>query len=101
MSDSNETGAINRRIALKRLLGSTLVLGAAPLLAVSDAWACDGTESKSATMYQSKPHGKMECSNCAQFCPGKTAQAMGTCKVVEGSISPHGWCVEWKSVKKS
>lgn len=97
MSDSNETAGINRRSALKRLLGMSLILGAAPLVAVTDAWACHGTASKKAVMYQDKPHGKMNCLNCTHFCPGKTAQAMGTCKVVKGSISPHGWCVEWKS----
>lgn len=49
--------------------------------------------SKSAMMYMDKPHGKQQCSGCVQFIPGKTATADGTCQVVAGSISPHGWCV--------
>jgi hypothetical protein len=30
---------------------------------------------------------------CMQFIPGKTPTADGTCKVVQGSISPKGWCM--------
>jgi hypothetical protein len=25
--------------------------------------------------------------------PGKTAHALGTCKIVDGEISPHGHCI--------
>jgi hypothetical protein len=28
-----------------------------------------------------------------QFIPGATPKANGTCKVVEGVISPHGYCI--------
>jgi hypothetical protein len=42
--------------------------------------------------YQSKPNGTQMCSGCSLFIPGKTATAAGTCKIVAGNISPHGWC---------
>jgi hypothetical protein len=49
--------------------------------------------SKEAVKYQDKPNGEKECDDCIQFIPGKTAGAAGTCKVVEGSIDPHGYCI--------
>ncbi len=48
---------------------------------------------KSAVKYQDKPNGDKQCSKCVQFIPGKSASADGTCKVVEGTISPHGYCI--------
>ncbi|HUJ86184.1 MAG TPA: high-potential iron-sulfur protein [Burkholderiales bacterium] len=54
-----------------------------------------GTVPKSAMKYQDNPNGKDECSNCLQFIPGKSASAMGECKVVAGPISPKGWCIAY------
>jgi hypothetical protein len=34
-----------------------------------------------------------DCDDCIQFIPGKTPKAMGTCKIVEGEINPHGHCI--------
>lgn len=49
--------------------------------------------SQATMMYQDKPHGKDACSNCIHYIAGKTPTANGTCNVVDGSISPNGWCV--------
>ena len=46
-----------------------------------------------AMKYQDKPNGDMHCSNCMQFVPP------ASCKVVEGVISPNGYCIAW--VKKA
>ncbi len=43
--------------------------------------------------YQDKPNGSMQCDNCSQFV------APNSCKVVEGTISPQGYCIAW--VKKA
>ena len=43
--------------------------------------------------YQSKPNGSKQCSNCTFFIPGKSATANGTCKLVDGVISPKGYCI--------
>lgn len=51
--------------------------------------------SKALMKYQDKPNGNEKCSNCIQFIPGKTPEANGECKVVEGSISPQGWCTAY------
>jgi hypothetical protein len=48
--------------------------------------------SKQAMHYQDKPSGDKKCSECLQF------EAPSSCKVVEGTISPNGYCIAW--VKK-
>jgi hypothetical protein len=45
--------------------------------------------------YQSKPNDGKKCSGCKFFQKGKTATANGTCTVVDGSISPNGWCIAY------
>lgn len=54
-----------------------------------------GTKSKSMAKYQDKPHGTQECDACMQFIPGKTSSVSGTCKIVQGSISAKGWCMNF------
>ena len=49
--------------------------------------------SKEAMKYQDKPNGNMQCDGCSQFV------APDGCKVVEGKISPQGYCLAW--VKKA
>lgn len=51
--------------------------------------------SKTTMKYQDTPSGNRQCSNCSQFVPGKSATADGTCKVVEGAVSPRGYCIAW------
>ncbi|HET8584564.1 MAG TPA: hypothetical protein VFM89_02395 [Casimicrobiaceae bacterium] len=43
--------------------------------------------------YQDHPDGDKKCSECMQFVPP------GSCKVVEGTISPNGYCIAF--VKKT
>lgn len=76
-------------------VGLTAAVGAvvATCFALVPRRAHAAKASKTVAMYQPKPHGNQFCANCIHFIPGKTAQADGTCQVVEGSISPHGWCV--------
>ncbi len=49
--------------------------------------------SKQSMQYQDKPNGDKQCSNCLHFIPSNS------CAIVEGTISPKGYCVAW--VKKS
>ena len=49
--------------------------------------------SKAAMKYQDHPNGEQKCSDCLQFVPPNS------CKVVEGDISPNGYCIAW--VKKT
>jgi hypothetical protein len=45
--------------------------------------------------YQTTPKDGMHCSLCKFFIPGQDAQANGTCQVVDGSISPNGYCIAY------
>lgn len=73
-------------IAVIGAVAATGILKSGPARAQSKA-------SKAVAMYQSTPHGKDQCDNCIHFTPGKTPKSEGTCKVVEGDVSPTGWCV--------
>jgi hypothetical protein len=40
-----------------------------------------------AVKYQDTPKGEQRCDNCALF------EAPSSCKTVDGTISPQGWCM--------
>lgn len=63
----------------------------AGLMALSTSIA-RAKSSKSQFKYQTKPNGSHKCSGCSFFIPAKSKTADGTCKLVDGSISPNGWC---------
>lgn len=75
-------------------------LAAAPALAfIGKTLAEDGKAKKADMKYQDKPNAGKDCDDCIHFIPGKSAKAMGTCKIVEGPISPSGWCIEFQQKK--
>lgn len=45
--------------------------------------------SQASVQYQAQPKGAQKCSSCLHFIEPNA------CKVVEGVISPDGWCVIW------
>lgn len=45
---------------------------------------------QASVLYQMKPKGEQKCGNCVNF----IAQS-NTCKLVDGQISPEGWCSLW------
>ena len=49
---------------------------------------------KEAVQYQEQAKGEQNCSLCLHFQPESSS-----CKLVEGQISPDGWCILW--VKKA
>ena len=49
--------------------------------------------SKAAMHYQDSPNGKSQCSGCKYFVAGDSATANGSCQIVDGSISPNGYCM--------
>ena len=84
----------SRRIWLKN---AGVGIALAPWLARSAR--AQAKASKEAMKYQDQPKDGQRCDSCMQFLPGPKAGANGTCKVVEGSISPNGWCIAY--AKKS
>lgn len=45
---------------------------------------------QASVQYQTQPKGEQKCANCVNF-----IAESNTCKVVEGQISPEGWCTLW------
>lgn len=66
---------------------------AAGLMSRAKVDAQTAKASQAVAMYQSQPHSGQECDGCVHFIPGKSAAAAGACTLVEGGISPKGWCV--------
>ena len=74
-----------------------VILPALAGLLVAGTTVAEAKGSQAQFKYQSKPNGKQKCSNCTLFIPGKTATADGTCKVVDGTISPNGYCIAYSA----
>jgi hypothetical protein len=83
----------NRTLSRRRLLkGAALLAGAsltASMVPGNDALAQQKV-SKETAKYQDKPSADKQCSNCAQFIPNNG------CKLVEGTVSPQGYCILWQ-----
>jgi hypothetical protein len=47
--------------------------------------------SPKAMSYRPSPNGNQRCDNCANF------QPPNGCKVVDGTISPSGWCIVYRA----
>ena len=69
------------------------VAGALPLIALGATGAKAAKMSQSAVRYQDSPKDGKKCSDCSLFI------APNSCKTVDGTISPNGWCALW--VKKA
>lgn len=78
------------------LKSSALALGGACVARVALAQA---KATKQAMQYQDQPKNAQQCDQCMHWVPGSAPDAPGTCKVVEGSINPKGWCMAF--VKKT
>jgi len=46
--------------------------------------------SQESVRYQTQPKGEQNCGNCVNFIAGSKS-----CKLVDGQISPEGWCSLW------
>jgi hypothetical protein len=71
------------------LEGAIRVGGAVPVLAITTRRAA-AKMSKRDSGYQDSPKGNQHCATCAQF------QRRNTCQIVEGVVSPNGWCRIWQ-----
>lgn len=56
----------------------------------SAAPASTGKASQASVQYQTQPKGEQKCSGCINFIADSN-----TCKLVDGQISPDGWCILW------
>jgi hypothetical protein len=85
MRETSVKPGVNRRTVL------IAAAGAAPLLALTGG-AAEAKIAQTAVKYQTEPKDGHQCDGCVQFV------APNACKLVDGEISPTGWCSLW--VKK-
>jgi High potential iron-sulfur protein len=88
-----ESGKMTRRT----FVTSAIVLPALAGLLAAETTTAQAKGSKASFKYQATPNNGQKCSGCALFIPGSSATANGTCKVVDGSISPNGWCTAFSA----
>jgi hypothetical protein len=93
----------NHQTQRRRFLkfGGTALVMIPAMITFGQAQAAKNASMRTALKYQGKPEGDKSCAQCAHFVPGKSAKAMGGCKVIAGDteISPTGYCTAW--VKKA
>jgi hypothetical protein len=84
-------------ISRRHLFRGALVAtgGAAVMVAGLGATTAAAMVSPKAVNYQNTPKGAAQCDNCVQWKPP------AACKVVEGPISPSGWCAVYAPKPKS
>jgi len=83
---------ISRRRVLTVAAGAAgTVAGATAMIGISTPAQAAKAPQK-AVKYQDTPKGEQRCDNCALFEPPSS------CKTVDGTISPEGWCMVY--VKK-
>jgi hypothetical protein len=85
MAETCNPSSVSRRTVL------IAAAGAAPLLALTGGQA-QAKVAQKAVQYQTSPKDDHQCDGCVQFV------APNSCKLVDGEISPTGWCLLW--VKK-
>jgi High potential iron-sulfur protein len=76
----------------RNFLSGVIVLPALAVLLLAQRTTAEAGESQSQAGYQNKPMNGKKCSQCTFFIKGSSATSNGTCKVVNGAISPNGWC---------
>lgn len=80
----NWSECISRRVLIAN---TALVLGGVAAGATVTPVAAQQKLSQAVAKYQGEPKGSQSCNVCANF------QPPSACKLVEGTISPNGWCL--------
>jgi hypothetical protein len=88
VSSNDKTSTTRREVFKTGVLAAVGAVAAATILTAP----AEAKMAQKAAMYQPKPHGNQSCKNCGRFVAGKTATADGTCTIVDGAVSPQGWC---------
>jgi hypothetical protein len=83
----------------RSFVANAIILPALAGLLVAETANADAKGSKAQFKYQGTPNNGHKCSQCTFWIAGSSPTANGTCKIVDGSISPNGWCTAFS--KKS
>jgi hypothetical protein len=80
------------RMTRRSFVAGSIVLPALAGLLLAETTSAQAKGSKAQFKYQDTPNNGHKCSQCSLYIPGSSSKANGTCKLVDGSISPNGWC---------
>jgi hypothetical protein len=90
--DQESTTDVSRRTVLKQMYFLACVVPIS-IMANPDPSGARAKTGKAEANYQDQPKGNQKCAECVYyFLPDRNA-----CKIVEGEISPQGWCKFWKA----
>ena len=89
-------GKISRRTWLKRMVVVTSAAGA-PSFLIAKGNSAELKASQSMVHYQKQPNQGQMCGMCKSFIPASGTMEAGSCKLVEGKISPKAWCILYAS----
>jgi hypothetical protein len=101
VTEVNEVITSTAALTRRAFLGSAVILPALAAMVPSAASADASKAPQSAMHYQSTPNGNMRCSGCKFFIPASDASASGACQIVDGSISPNGYCMAYSAKSSS
>ena len=86
LSNQTAVGTVSRRRFLG-LAGTGILIGT-----LAQVRRAEAKTSQNAAQYQDTPKGDKSCSGCTLFLADDNA-----CRIVEGEISPNGYCRFWVS----
>jgi hypothetical protein len=89
MTESRE---FSRRRVLTIAFGTAGALATSAGAVIATSTPAQAKASQKVVKYQDTPKGDQSCENCIQF------EAPSSCKTVDGTVSPQGWCIVY--VKK-
>lgn len=84
-----EDKKLSRRSFLRGAATLAGAAGAVTIIPIAHAQKAD----KKAMQYQDTPKGAQQCDKCVYW------KAPDACGIVEGKISPKGWCVAYNEKK--
>ena len=85
MTSHDGSASVSRRGAMRAAM-SLLALAGTFWVATKTALA-QNLIAQQAAQYRDHPNGEHKCAGCSHFKPPQS------CGVVEGTISPNGWCL--------
>ena len=94
MKDLKQIEVLNEKVSRRGFLKGSALLASIAVVSVTGVMTREAVAGvpKAAMQYQDTPKDGKDCSKCIQFIPGPSAKADGKCKIVDGAISPHGYC---------
>ncbi len=94
MKDLKQLEVLNEKVSRRGFLKGSALLASIAVVTATGVMTREAVAGvpKAAMQYQDTPKDGKDCSKCIQFIPGASAKADGKCKIVDGAISPHGYC---------